>query len=279
MKSGGVTRLKYHLSGIDPSHNVQPCGQVPPEVKKFIIDMLKGKQQRKIKKANRMEEIYADLRVQLHVETYDVDDEDDDDIAYPPGMDPYEKNDYREPILVSKQSKWERSHLHKVRYQAEGGETSNRAKPAVQRTQINKASSHHFKNLVAGCQQAGPGIEPPTPYEISTKYLDMEYEEIKDHVNKMKEKWETYGYTIMCDGWTDPTRMSIINFMVYSKGNTVFLKSIDASNLIKDHKYIYEQLKKIILEVGKKNVVQIVTDNGSAFVKAGKKVIGDYNLY
>ncbi|XP_048321112.1 uncharacterized protein LOC107423774 [Ziziphus jujuba] len=95
----------------------------------------------------------------------------------------------------------------------------------------------------------------------------------------MKAKWETYGCTIMCDGWTDPTRMSIINFMVYSKGSTVFLKSIDASNQIKDHKYIYEQLKKIILEVGKKNVVQIVTDNGSAFVKAGKKLMGDYNLY
>ncbi|XP_060672832.1 uncharacterized protein LOC132803604 [Ziziphus jujuba] len=175
MKSGGVTRLKYHLSGIDPSHNVQPCGQVPPEVKKFIIDLLKGKQQRKIKKANRMEEIRADLRGQLHAETYDVDDEDDDDIAYPPGMDPYEKNDYREAIHASKQSKWERSHLHKVRYQAERGECSSRAKL--------------------------------------------------------------------------------------------------------DHKYIYEQLKKIISEVGKKNVVQIVTDNGSAFVKAGKKLMGDYNLY
>ncbi|XP_060675231.1 uncharacterized protein LOC132804569 [Ziziphus jujuba] len=173
MKSGQVTRLKYHCSGIDPSHNVQPCGQVPPEIKKFIIDLLKGKQQRKIKKANRMEEIRADLRGQLHAETYD---EDDDDIAYPPWMDPYEKNDYREAICASKQSEWERSHLHKVRYQAEGGESSSHAKPT-------------------------------------------------------------------------------------------------------DHKYIYEQLKKIILEVGKKNVVQIVTDNGSAFVKAGKKLMEDYNLY
>nr|XP_048317996.1 uncharacterized protein LOC125418480 [Ziziphus jujuba var. spinosa] len=140
MKSGEVTRLKYHLSGIDPSHNVQPCGQVPPEVKKFIIDLLKRKQQHKIKKANRMEEIRVDLRGELHAETYDVDDEDDDDIAYPPRMDPYEKNDYREAIHASKQSEWERSHLHKVRYQAEEGESSSRAKPAVQRTQNNSSA-------------------------------------------------------------------------------------------------------------------------------------------
>ncbi|XP_060667885.1 uncharacterized protein LOC132799608 [Ziziphus jujuba] len=205
MKSGGVTRLKYHLSGIDPSHNVQPCGQVPPKVKKFIIDSLKGKQQCKIQKPNRMEEIHADLRGQLHAETYDVDDEDDDDIAYPPGMDPYEKNDYREAIGASKQSELERSHLHKVRYQAEGGESSSRAKPAVQQTKSFKDPQSRF---VA-----------PSLYKSS----------------KAKQK--------------------------------------------NDHKYIYEQLEKLILEVGKKNVVQIVTDNGSAFVKAGKKLMGDYNLY
>ncbi|RXH76816.1 hypothetical protein DVH24_019704 [Malus domestica] len=29
MKSGGVTRLKYHLSGLDPSKNVQRCDNVP----------------------------------------------------------------------------------------------------------------------------------------------------------------------------------------------------------------------------------------------------------
>ncbi|KAM2525755.1 hypothetical protein TB1_023232 [Malus domestica] len=33
MKSGGVTQLKYHLSGLDPAKNVQRCDNVPPEVK------------------------------------------------------------------------------------------------------------------------------------------------------------------------------------------------------------------------------------------------------
>ena len=35
----------------------------------------------------------------------------------------------------------------------------------------------------------------------------------------------------------------------------------------------------MIKEVGKANVVQIVTDNGSAFVKAGKLLMKKYNLY
>ena len=38
-------------------------------------------------------------------------------------------------------------------------------------------------------------------------------------------------------------------------------------------------MKDVIKEVGKQNVVQIVMDNGSIFVKAGKLLIKKYNLY
>ena len=59
----------------------------------------------------------------------------------------------------------------------------------------------------------------------------------------------------------------------------VFLKSVDASNNIKYHKHIYELLKTIIKEVGQDNVVQIVTGNGSTFMKVGKQLMKKYNLY
>ncbi|RVW64319.1 hypothetical protein CK203_047000 [Vitis vinifera] len=50
------------------------------------------------------------------------------------------------------------------------------------------------------------------------------------------------------------------------------------------HKYLDMEYKDmeaydVIKEVGKQNVVQIVTDNGSAFVKAGKLLMKKYNLY
>ncbi|KAM0997342.1 hypothetical protein ACFX2C_007238 [Malus domestica] len=142
-----------------------------------------------------------------------------------------------------------------------------------------KASSHQFKNMVVGCQQAGVGVQPPTPYEIRNKFLDMEYKDIGEYVNKLRSKWETNGCTIMCDRWTGPTRLSIINFMVYSKGKTIFLKSVDASDHIKNYKYIYKFLRDVIMEVGEHNVVQVVTDNGSAFVKAGKKLMKHHNVF
>ena len=102
---------------------------------------------------------------------------------------------------------------------------------------------------------------------------------MEDYVNLQREKWKTYGCTIMCDVWTGPMKLSIINFMVYCKGNTIFLKSVDASDNIKDNKYIYGLLKDVIKEIGEANVVQIVIDNRSTFVKAEKLLMKKYNLY
>ena len=107
----------------------------------------------------------------------------------------------------------------------------------------------------------------------------MEHKDIKDYVNLKREKLKIYECTIMCDGSTGPTKLSIINFMVYCKGITIFLKSVHASGNIKDNKYIYGLMKDVIKEVGEANVVQIVTDNGSTFVKAGKLLMKTYNLY
>ena len=123
------------------------------------------------------------------------------------------------------------------------------------------------------------GTESPSSYEIKNKYLDIEYKDMDNYVNFQKEKWNTYGCTIMCDGWTGPMKLNIINFMVYSKGSTIFLKSVDAFEKIKDNKYIYGLLKEVIKEVGETNVVQIVTHNGLVFVKARKLLMKKYNLY
>ena len=102
---------------------------------------------------------------------------------------------------------------------------------------------------------------------------------MKDYVNLEREKWKTYQCTIMCDGWTGPTKSNIINFMVYCKGSTIFLKYVNASDNIKDNKYIYGLLKDFIKEVDEANVMQIVTNNRSTFVKAKKLLIKKYNLY
>ena len=94
---------------------------------------------------------------------------------------------------------------------------------------------------------------------------------MKKYVDGQRPNWEKFGCTILSDGWTGTTRLSIINIMVYCAGTTVFLKSIDASNKIKSGEYIYGILKDAMNEVGKSNVIQIVTDNGSNYKRLDKR--------
>lgn len=77
----------------------------------------------------------------------------------------------------------------------------------------------------------------------------------------------------MCDGWTSYTRKQIINFLVYCDGKTIFLKSVDCSEHVKDHKYLMGLMRGVIDEVGPENVVQIITNNGSNFKKAGLTIM------
>ncbi|WJX29351.1 hypothetical protein P8452_18003 [Trifolium repens] len=74
----------------------------------------------------------------------------------------------------------------------------------------------------------------------------------------------------MTDGWTDTKGRTLINFLVNSPAGTMFVKSVDASAYMKIGQKVYELLDSFVEEVGESNVVQLVTDNGSNYVLAGK---------
>ena len=77
----------------------------------------------------------------------------------------------------------------------------------------------------------------------------------------IKSTWLTSGVSIVSDGWTDPARHPLINFMVSSLNGPVFLKSVDALGQYKDAQYMGELFIKIIEDVGVDSCVQIITDN------------------
>ena len=86
-----------------------------------------------------------------------------------------------------------------------------------------------------------------------------------------------FGVTIMCDSWTGPTSMSIINFMVYCNGRMFFHKSINATGQIQNADFLYDGIKEVIVdEIGHESVVQIITDNGSNYKKACLRITKEY---
>jgi len=74
----------------------------------------------------------------------------------------------------------------------------------------------------------------------------------------------------MSDAWTDRKQRCLINFLVSSPAGTMFVKSIDGSKFVKTGEMLFEMLDSLVEEIGEENVVQVITDNGSNYVLAGK---------
>ncbi|CAL2228203.1 unnamed protein product [Prunus armeniaca] len=169
-----------------------------------------------------MENIRAGLRGEVIGQAVDSDDDDDEDECND-DMGPEERHNFKQELCASKQSAWEREHLHKLPNRAQvlgtNGGAQMRRGASVRESQptslmapslyksskaqqksvwsyfaggnvnegmgrlitkffiyenvpAEKGSSHHFKNMVLGCQQANVGVQPPTPYEVRNKYLE-----------------------------------------------------------------------------------------------------------
>ena len=86
IKSGGITRFKFHLSHTDPHSDTKKCPNVPLEVKQEMKQLLEQKSKAKVKKAAKMEEIRAELLgsmgVIYHTIIHDVEEEEGDEDVY-----------------------------------------------------------------------------------------------------------------------------------------------------------------------------------------------------
>ena len=65
----------------------------------------------------------------------------------------------------------------------------------------------------------------------------------------------------MGDGWTDNRQRTLINFLVYYLEGISFVKSIDASDIVKDATNLFQLFDEVIEWVDPLNVVHVVTDN------------------
>ncbi|RDX69510.1 hypothetical protein CR513_51367, partial [Mucuna pruriens] len=112
----------------------------------------------------------------------------------------------------------------------------------------------------------GKGLKPPTYHEVRVSFLKKAVDNIHKSLDKYKSEWEKWGCTLMCDGWTDGKGRSLTNFLVNSPSGSVFMKSIDTSNVIKDGKKMFELLDSIVEEIGEENVVQVVINGATNLV-------------
>ncbi|XP_075500591.1 uncharacterized protein LOC142539197 [Primulina tabacum] len=135
---------------------------------------------------------------------------------------------------------------------------------------FNAAHLDSFKEMIEAIGQYGPNLKPPSYHELRVPLLQKEIAYTNELLKENRDECEKYGCSIMSDGWTDRKHRTLINFLVNSPKGTMFLESVDASAHVKTGTLLYELLDRFVECVGEKNVVQVITDNGSNYVLAGK---------
>eukprot|EP00253_Pinus_taeda_P006458 PITA_06458 len=97
-----------------------------------------------------------------------------------------------------------------------------------------------------------------------------------DAIATIGPRYRIPSYHDFRDGWTDQKGGTLINFLVSCPKGTMFIKSVDASAQIKDARTLCNLLDVFILEVGVENVVQVITDNATNYVVAGRMLMDRY---
>ncbi|XP_039044807.1 uncharacterized protein LOC120184396 [Hibiscus syriacus] len=105
------------------------------------------------------------------------------------------------------------------------------------------------------------GYVPPGYNKLRTTLLQQEKNNVEKLLQPIKETLQEKMLTIVCDGWSDPTRKHLINFMATYGNGPMFFKAVNCFGEVKDKFFITNLMKEVIDEVGHQNVVQIITDN------------------
>nr|GME14779.1 uncharacterized protein LOC109154222 [Ipomoea batatas] len=124
--------------------------------------------------------------------------------------------------------------------------------------------------------QHGPGMKAPTYHEVRVSYLKREVEHVKELFKHHEEVWNIDGCSLMMDKWTNKRGHTFINVLVNCSLGSYFLESVAVSKDMVDANKMLELFGAFVDQVGKENVVQVISDNASENVRAGKDLMELY---
>lgn len=137
---------------------------------------------------------------------------------------------------------------------------------------FNAVNHDSFGAMIESIGQYGMGLKPPSMHEVRVPFLKKEVDDTHKLMADHKKEWATKGCSILSDGWRDSVvQKDIVNILVNSPKGSMFIKSMDVSEIVKDATLLFQMLDDMVEEVGEPNVVQVVTDNAANYVKAGKE--------
>lgn len=141
---------------------------------------------------------------------------------------------------------------------------------------FNAIQSPYFQAALDAVAAIGPGFKAPTYDELRVHLLGDCKKECQLLVDSYRSSWKDSGCTLMADGWSDQRQRTLINFLVYCPAGMSFVKSIDASDMVKNATTLLNLFVDVIEWVGPDNIVHVVTDNAANYVAAGRLIHEKY---
>ncbi|XP_028781745.1 uncharacterized protein LOC114737910 [Neltuma alba] len=140
------------------------------------------------------------------------------------------------------------------------------------RSKADPAWEHCVQPMIDAIAAIGPGYKELSYHAFRTKLLQDMKNEVQLLVDEYRSFWAETGCTIMADGWQDQRNRQLINFLVYCPRGIVFIKSVDASDIVKDAQTLCNLFLEMVTFVGVDNVVHLVTDNAANY-KAARRLL------
>ncbi|KAJ4971552.1 hypothetical protein NE237_004651 [Protea cynaroides] len=132
------------------------------------------------------------------------------------------------------------------------------------------AKSPVWVDMVKAINEAPRGYKPPCADKIATTLLLEEKTKVDQALIFIKQRWATYGVSIVSDGWTNLKNQPLMNLMAVSDSKAVFINVIDCPGDDNSSEFIADLLLEAIESVGTHNVFQVLTDNSDICRDVGK---------
>lgn len=123
---------------------------------------------------------------------------------------------------------------------------------------FNAANSRSYEYMIEAVGRFGPGLKPPSSYELRVPLLEKAKKKTDEIKKKHENAWKEYGCTLMSDSWTDKRGRHLINFLANSPQGTFFIDSVNASGESHDATLLGGLLDERIQKIGKDKVVQVL---------------------
>nr|XP_043615834.1 uncharacterized protein LOC122587736 [Erigeron canadensis] len=269
MGGGGITRLKQHLT--HTGGQVSGCEKVTTEITKKVLASMREKDQAQLEKKKRNREIlrscandYSEVKEGKEAE---VDNDDVQEVVSKESVSNKNKfvspSNTRGPMDVllntdfekTKKSSLDRNNPIKEKLKMRAWDKFATWAYSVG-LPFNVVRDEGFQDFINAVGDYGRGMPAPSYHNIRVTLLKSRLEETKRFVDSFRPHWKEYKCSIMSDFWTDGKGRCLINFLVNCLHGTIFLKSIDASEHVKNSNLIVHMINDVIEDVGERNIVQ-----------------------